>query len=246
MTGLLNARRERRVADAVIRDPEEHTVIDERRRRALDPGRRRHGPGRRARRALERHPPRAPGAHLLEVPLARDARADPRHLHRHGAPRRPAVPAVRAAALPRARVRGGGRPRDRALADRGRAARLPPRPRRQGLPGDRRAPLPAGGGGLGDRARRGRGRELLPRDRDLADEVRLLAHAVEDPRARHPRLPALARAPGPRAVGGRALRPARDPRGEGRLGHRRRHAVGRHRRARRGGGRLRSWRSRSG
>ncbi len=30
MTGLLNARRERRVADAVIRDPEEHTVMDER------------------------------------------------------------------------------------------------------------------------------------------------------------------------------------------------------------------------
>jgi hypothetical protein len=30
MTGLLNARRERRVANAVIRDPEEHTVMDER------------------------------------------------------------------------------------------------------------------------------------------------------------------------------------------------------------------------
>ena len=29
MTGLLNARRERRIADAVIRDPEEHTVMDE-------------------------------------------------------------------------------------------------------------------------------------------------------------------------------------------------------------------------
>jgi hypothetical protein len=29
MTGLLNSRRERRVADAVIRDPEEHTVMDE-------------------------------------------------------------------------------------------------------------------------------------------------------------------------------------------------------------------------
>jgi len=28
MTGLLNARKERRVADAVIRDPEEHTVMD--------------------------------------------------------------------------------------------------------------------------------------------------------------------------------------------------------------------------
>jgi hypothetical protein len=30
MTKLLSARRERRIADAVIRDPEEHTVIDER------------------------------------------------------------------------------------------------------------------------------------------------------------------------------------------------------------------------
>jgi hypothetical protein len=30
MTGLLNARRERRIADAVIRDPEEHTAFDER------------------------------------------------------------------------------------------------------------------------------------------------------------------------------------------------------------------------
>ena len=29
MTGLLNARRERRIANAVIRDPEEHTVMDE-------------------------------------------------------------------------------------------------------------------------------------------------------------------------------------------------------------------------
>ena len=38
-------------------------------------------------------------------------------------------------------------------------------------------------------------------------------HAVEDPRARDPRLPALARAPRPRAVRRRALRPARDPRG---------------------------------
>ena len=116
MTGLLNARRERRIADAVIRDPEEHTVMDERRRRALDPGRRRHRPGRRARGALERDPPRAPGAHVLEVPLARDARADPRHLHRHGAPRGAAVPAVRAAALRRPRVRGHARPRRRALA----------------------------------------------------------------------------------------------------------------------------------
>ena len=82
MTGLLNARRERRVADAVIRDPEEHTVMDERRRvrsiQAADVT----VPDRGARRALEPDEPRAPRAHLLEVPLARDARADPRHLHR--------------------------------------------------------------------------------------------------------------------------------------------------------------------
>ena len=199
MTGLLNARRERRIADAVIRDPEEHTVMDERGAvrsiQAADVTR----PGRRARGALERDPPRAPGAHVLEVPLARDARADPRHLHRHRAARGAAVPAVRAAALRRPRVRGHARQRRRALAHHRRPAGLQARAPRRRLPRDRRAPLPGRGGGLGDRPRRGRGRELLPRDRDLADEVRLLAHAVEDPRARHPRLPALARAPRARA-----------------------------------------------
>jgi hypothetical protein len=35
--------------------------------------------------------------------------------------------------------------------------------------------------GVSTRARRGRGGELLPRDRDLAHRLRLLAHAVEDP-----------------------------------------------------------------
>ena len=136
------------------------------RRRALDPGRRRHRPGRRARGALERDPPRAPGAHVLEVPLARDARADPRHLHRHGAARGAAVPAVRAAALRRPRVRGHARKRRRALAHHRRPAGLQARAQRRRLPRDRRAPLPGRGGGLGDRrTSRSRSRASTPRSR---------------------------------------------------------------------------------
>ena len=61
---------------------------------------------------------------------------------------------------------------------------------------------------LGARPRRGRGRELLPGDRDVARALVLREHAVADPRARHARLPALARAARARGVGGRALRRA--------------------------------------
>ena len=76
-----------------------------RRRGALDPGgERRHARGRAAR-AVEAGQPRAARAHLLEVPLARDARDHPRHLHRGGARGRGDRPPARAAALPRARVR---------------------------------------------------------------------------------------------------------------------------------------------
>ena len=169
MTGLLNARRERRVADAVIRDPEEHTVMDEhgavRSIQAADVT----VPADELERALERDAPRAPRAHVLEVPLARDARPDPRHLHRGRARRSCCCSARSCCCASRARVRGRARPRRRALAHQRRPARLPARARRRRLPGDRRPPLPGGGGGLGDRARRGRGRELLPGDRDLAD-----------------------------------------------------------------------------
>ena len=79
--------------------------------------------------------PRAARPHLLEVPLPRDARDHPRHLHRGGARRRGDRPPARAAALPRARVRHLRRPRDRAVADPGRPARLQAQ---RGLPGDRR------------------------------------------------------------------------------------------------------------
>ena len=102
---LLNRQDERRIANAVIADPEQHTVMD------------RGGAVRSIQAANVDMPedellalwkpiePRAARAHLLEVPLARHARADPRDLHRARARGRPDRPAVRAAALPRARVR---------------------------------------------------------------------------------------------------------------------------------------------
>ena len=48
--------------------------------------------------------------------------------------------------------------------------------------------------GYEQRARRGRDRELLPGARDLGGALVLRQHAVAHPRARHARLPALARA----------------------------------------------------
>ena len=94
------------------------------RRGALDPGgQRRHARGRAAR-AVEAGQPRAARAHLLEVPQPRDARDHPRHLHRAGARGGRDRPPAGPAALPRARVRHVRRPRDRAVADPGRPARL--------------------------------------------------------------------------------------------------------------------------
>ena len=61
--------------------------------------------------------------------------------------------------------------------------------------------------GYGRAARRGRGRELLPRPR-AAVQVVLRQHAVAHPRDRHARLPAAARAAGARGVRRRALRRA--------------------------------------
>ena len=101
----------------------------------LDPGRERRHAGRRARGTLEAGQPRAARADLLEVPQPRHARDHPRHLHRGGARRRRDRPAARAAALPRPRIRLHGRPRDRAVADPGRPARLAAQ---RGLPRDRR------------------------------------------------------------------------------------------------------------
>ena len=118
--------------------------MDERRRGPLDPGRRPHDArASELERALDADVPRAPRAHVLEVPLARHARPDPRRLHRRPSARVVLLaPPVRAAALPRARVRATDGPRDRALADPRRPARRPAATRR--LPGDRRPPLPGG------------------------------------------------------------------------------------------------------
>ena len=65
------------------RHPDEHTTIDGRPgARALGPGGRPHPARRGARRDLDARAPRAPRAHVLALPVARDARAHPRRLHR--------------------------------------------------------------------------------------------------------------------------------------------------------------------
>ncbi|CAA9531337.1 MAG: hypothetical protein AVDCRST_MAG30-3809, partial [uncultured Solirubrobacteraceae bacterium] len=223
------------------------------RRRAVHPGRRRDDAGRRARLDLVAHAPRAPRPHLLEVPLAGVAGALPRRLHGDGARGRAPHPPVRAAAVLRAGVRDERGPRDRALADPRRHPGREPGPRRRRLPRARRAALP-GRGRLRARPRRGRDRELLSRHRHLDRALVLPADPVADPRARHPRVPALAGQARARGVGRRALRGPRarrrrDPRAgrraavpaeldlrrragddrsrrAGRGGHRRRHPVG--------------------
>ena len=163
-------------------------------------------PDARARGDLVADAPRAARAHLLEVPLARDARPDPRRLHADGARGRVHRATVRAAALPRARVRDGRRARDRPLAD----PRRDPR-RLDGREGDgyleidvQRCPEDDPG-----RARLHVEVEiasfypaLVLRNLPLA----LREHAVAHPRARHARLPALARAARAGGVGGRPLR----------------------------------------
>ena len=109
---------------------------------AVDPGRRHHDARGRAGRDLDADAPRAARAHVLEVPLARDARPDPRRVHRHRARGRAAAPPARAAALQRAGVRDERRPRDRALDDPRRHPRRPPRALERRLPRDRRQALP--------------------------------------------------------------------------------------------------------
>ena len=235
---LLNRPRARRIANAVISDPEEHTVIDERGARALGPGRR---------------PRRCPEAALDEIwspmhleRLARTywrflsrvhARAHPRRLHRgRSAPSCSCAPA-RAAALQGARSTRWTRPRHRALADRRRRCSSP-----RGRNGDgylqidvRRCPA----GRAGPCARctsRSRSRTSTRRSRVGSARRFYRAHAVAHPRARDLRLPALARAARPRGVARRALRrPAARRRRRGRpasrgAGHGRRHAVGGRRR----------------
>ena len=83
--------------------------------------------------------------------------------------------------------------------------------------------------GRARRARRGGDRELLSGDRLPHRALVLRQHAVAHPRAGHPRVPALARAARAGGVGGRPLRRAPAGDGAARVAaarHRRRHAVG--------------------
>ena len=203
---LLNRRAEQRIADAVIRDPEEHTVFDENGGVRSIQGADLTMPEARARRDLVADAPRAARAHLLEVPLARDARPDPRRLHAGGARGGVHRAAVRAAALRRARVHDGRRARGRPLADQGRHPRRLHRPREGRLPRDRHPALPGGRPGPRAAARRGRDRVVLSRARPAQLPLALREHAVAHPRARHARLPALARAARAGGVRGRPLR----------------------------------------
>ena len=160
---------------------------------ALDPGRGRHDARGRARGALDAAAPRAPRADvlgylsrvtlgLIRVEYTRDERA-----------RRAAAPAVRAAALRGARVRD--RPTAAASCAGGSATACSSPAARRGLPGDRR-PQASRRRRARLRARRtSRSRSPTSTRRSRPGSPLVLQHhAVAHPRARHPRVPALARA----------------------------------------------------
>ena len=111
----------------MIRDPEEHTVFDDAGRGALGPGGRPDDARGGARGDLVADAPRAARPHVLEVPLARDARADPRRLHADRARGRAHRPPVRAAALPRAGVLDGRRRAGSCAGGSATASSSPPR-----------------------------------------------------------------------------------------------------------------------
>ena len=206
---LLNGSREQRSRRR--RDPRSGGAHDVRRagRGAVGPGRRPDDARGGARGDLVADAPRAARAHVLEVPLARDARAHPRRLHADRARGRADRAPVRAPALPRARVLHGRDPRHRALADPQRDPRRARGPRGRRLPRDRGPAPPGRRAGPRDAARRGRDRVVLSRDRVPDRALGLRQHAVAHPRARHARVPALARQARPGGVGGRPLRRAR-------------------------------------
>ena len=145
---LLNRTKEQHVANSVIADPEQHTTMDASgavrsiQAADLDDARGRAG------RDLDADAPRAARAHVLEVPLARHARADPRRVHRHRARGRAAAPAVRAAALPGARVRDAARAAGSCAGRSATACSSPARAAGRRLPGDRRQRCPAERAGL--------------------------------------------------------------------------------------------------
>ena len=221
---LLNRPRARRIANAVIADPEEAHVDGRARRRALDPGRR----PRRPRAASSTRSGRRCTSSASRARTGGTSRASRSASSASTTPTTERcvvllAPAVRAAALPGARVRDGRRPRHRALADPRRRAR---RARAATATATWRSTsaAPAEPSRATRGARRGRGRELLPARSRTWIARWFYGHPVAHPRARHPRLPALAGAARPRGVGRRALRRRRRE-AQQRAGHRRRHAV---------------------
>ncbi len=117
-------------------------------------------------------------------------------------------PAADAAPVRRPRVRDRARPRQGQLAHPRRAAG---RARRPGLrlPVARRQTPRRRARRAGQGPDRGRGRELLPRDRGRLQHARVRGDPVRDPRARDARVPALPGQARARAVEGRPLRATR-------------------------------------
>ena len=200
---LLNRQGERRIANAVLADPEEHTVMDK--------------GG--AVRSIQAANVDMPEGELLElwkpVNLERLARTYWKYLSRvtlgiirvtYTEQERAVVVIGRPLVLLRFHAPEYDISDDRGIVqwrDQGRAAGLQAQ---RGLPRDRRQAHGVRPAGLCAGARRGRDRELLPGDRDLGRALGLRPDAVAHPRARHARLPALAGPARAREVGRRPLR----------------------------------------
>ena len=167
-------------------------------------------------RDLDADAPRAPGAHLLALPHPLHARPDPRRATREAS-------ATSCCSPGRSCCCASRRPSTRWTTQRGVVRWRIERGllvARAGHGGDgylqidaaprRRRTTPSSG----RPARRGRGRELLPDDRLAVQPRGLHGDAVAHPRARDPRLPALAGAPRPRGVGRAVGRFAGGPGGD--------------------------------
>ena len=212
---LLNRRDEKRVADAVIRDPEEHTLFDEQ------------GAVRSVQAADLTMPAEALEAIWSPMHLERLARTYWKYLSRV------TLGLIRVAYTPTERaVVFIGRPfvllrfhaPEYTMDDERGVVRWRIRDgilvASEGHEGDGFleidiTPLPRGRPGPRAAARRGRDRVVLSRDRVPDRALGLREHAVADPRAGHARLPALARAARARGVRGRPLRRPETARGDG-------------------------------
>jgi len=191
--------RSKRVAQAVIADPDEHTTMDERGAVRSVQGADLNAAGRGARRDLDAGAPRAARPHVLAISVALHARAHPRALRRRGtigrAARAPADACCRFRAHEYEMSAERGIVRWR--IERGVLVS------RAGHGGDgylkidvrRCAPVDAGTGRVHVEVE---GLELLPGSRERRGALVLLGDPVAHPRHRHARVPALARAPGPR------------------------------------------------